>query len=278
MRISKDLADLILNAVMVVAGAGVFSMIYENCHPDLKHPSIQRNYIKKVEVSTESKTGISRKNNITKIIFDEEDVEKPFRYNLTEEPLAKIFDEYIQEHKAIGTNSKRNKFDKLIVIEKEPQILTVYVNNEPLKSYRVARSKVDGDKVFQGDRKTPEGIFWVRKHPHSQYYKALTLSYPTIDDALMGYQGGVISKTERDAVIKAHQKCQFPPQNTRLGNYVEIHGMGGYRYGNWTAGCVALENKEIDEIYKFVDAGCKGTKVIIVDKEYIPQNSLEQKE
>ena len=268
MRISKTLADLIFNIGMAITGIGVASMVYENCHSDLKRPSIQRNYTKKVEVLEEIRNGISRKNNITEIIFDEEDVEKPFRYNLTEEPLAKLFNEYKKLHRS-------EPIDKLIIIEKEPQILTVYVNNEALKSYRIARSRVDGDKVFQGDRKTPEGTFWVRKHPRSQYYKALTLSYPTIDDAIMGYNGGVISKKERDAVISAHQKCQFPPQNTRLGNYVEIHGMGGYRYGNWTAGCVALENKEIDEIYNFVDGGCKGTKVIIVDKEYIPQTNSE---
>ena len=268
MRISKNLADLIFNIGIAITGIGVASMVYEKCHPDLKHPSIQRNYIPKVEVSTEAQKGISRKNNITKIIFNEDDVEKPFRYNLTEEPLAKLFNEYKKVHRS-------EPIEKLIVIEKESQILTVYVGNEALKSYRIARSKVDGDKVFQGDRKTPEGRFWARKHPHSQYHKALTLSYPTIDDAIMGYEGGVISKKERDAVISAHKKCQFPPQNTRLGNYIEIHGMGGYRYGNWTAGCVALENNEVDEIYNFVDGGCKGTKVIIVDKEYIPQTNLE---
>ncbi|MBI2378405.1 MAG: L,D-transpeptidase family protein [Deltaproteobacteria bacterium] len=111
-----------------------------------------------------------------------------------------------------------------------------------------------GDKQREGDGRTPEGNFYVaRLVPNSSYYKAFLLSYPGIDDANRGYAAGLVTATERDAIIAANNNRTEPPQQTALGGLIEIHGGGGGQ--DWTAGCLAMDNSNIDRLWATVSNG-----------------------
>ncbi len=104
-------------------------------------------------------------------------------------------------------------------------------------------------KMVSGDGATPEGIYKVTKvkSSGSKYYKALLLNYPNEQDK------------KRFASNKAHGIIS---EEARIGGLIEIHGEGG-RNKDWTEGCVALANKDMDELMKYVKLG---TAVTIVRK------------
>ncbi len=113
-----------------------------------------------------------------------------------------------------------------------------------------------GDKEQRGDARTPEGIFYVAALvPGSSYYLALLLSYPDSDDAERGYNAGLISLAERDDIQASQTSCGYPDQGTDLGGLIEIHGEGGGVYGDWTLGCIAIENDEMDEVWSRMGVG-----------------------
>lgn len=121
------------------------------------------------------------------------------------------------------------------------------------------------DKV--GDKKTPEGEFYVaQKNPNSKYFKSLLINYPNSEDAERGEKEGLITREQGEAIKNAGKKCQMPLQDTNLGGYIELHGGGGGRdYEDWTHGCIALDDADIQEVYNFAEEGCyKGKKKTMV--------------
>jgi murein L,D-transpeptidase YafK len=116
-----------------------------------------------------------------------------------------------------------------------------------------------GDKVRQGDRRTPEGDFYIfTKNDKSAYYLSLGLSYPNRAAAERGSRDHLINRREFDAIVNALHAKKAPPQNTLLGGDIYIHGNGAR--SDWTWGCVALENEDIRELF---DAIVVGTPVTI---------------
>jgi hypothetical protein len=110
------------------------------------------------------------------------------------------------------------------------------------------------DKEREGDRRTPEGVFYVpRKLPNSDYYKAFLISYPDNADAARGLAAGLITQAEHDAIVAAQTARREPPQNTALGGLIEIHGFGAG--SDWTWGCVATDNSTIDLLWPVIDVG-----------------------
>ncbi|GEM_PF-2932514 len=182
--------------------------------------------------------------------------------NLSLEELVQTYNTaYQQEINQIGINKK-------IVIYKQQHLLEIYLNNHKLKSYSISLGDFIGDKEIRGDNKTPEGTFYIaQKNPESKFYKALLLNHPTLEAAKRGKNEGLINQSEYESIKKAEENCQTPPQNTSLGSYIEIHGGSDQRENqDWTWGCIALNNVEIDEIYKFAEQGCSnGQKKTIVE-------------
>jgi len=131
-----------------------------------------------------------------------------------------------------------------IVVEKSKRTLKLMDGAKILKMYKVALGgQPVGPKDRQGDHKTPEGIYSVdAKNPKSQFYKALHISYPNQADRTNARKLGVSP-----------------------GGDVEIHGLGSkwgwlgakHRLTDWTDGCIALTNEEIDEIYPLVKVGTR---------------------
>jgi murein L,D-transpeptidase YafK len=147
-----------------------------------------------------------------------------------------------------------------ILIKKGERKLFLYVSDgekEKLaKTYKIALgNNPTGSKRRQGDGATPEGDYYItHKNPRSNFYLSLGVSYPNITDADKGLKEGLITKPQHRAILKAIQAKAKPPQNTRLGGDIFIHGGGtGKLFGSvrdWTLGCVALENGDIQELFE----------------------------
>jgi murein L,D-transpeptidase YafK len=121
-----------------------------------------------------------------------------------------------------------------------------------LKTYAIALGhNPTGHKQRQGDGATPEGDYYLtHKNAKSKFYLSLGLSYPNVRDADEGLQQGLITKAEHAAIASAIAQQEKPPQHTKLGGDIFIHGGGTAR--DWTLGCVALENEEIKELFELL--------------------------
>jgi len=140
----------------------------------------------------------------------------------------------------------------------------VYVYRGPvlLRVLPADAAMSDEDKTFRSRRgvheeyRTPEGTYFVgRRNASSQYHLAFVLNYPNSHDALEGAREGLISDAEYDAIVRAEEQGVMPPQGTRLGGLIEIHGNGSGRQRAWTRGCVALRNVHMDWLWGIVQVG-----------------------
>jgi len=129
-----------------------------------------------------------------------------------------------------------------VVIEKSTRTLKLLAGNETYRTYFVALGGApQGQKVQEGDQRTPEGVYSiVARQPRSSFYKGLLLSYPNEQDQARAEALGVDP-----------------------GGQIMIHGLrNGYewmgerhRRQDWTEGCIAVTNQEIEEIWQLVDIG-----------------------
>lgn len=153
-----------------------------------------------------------------------------------------------------------------LVIWKSHYTVTLYKGDDPFKTYRAVfgRGYLDGDKRVRGDKRTPEGEFYICTMNHSKrFYKFMGLSYPDMRHAEYGLRSNIISPLEYTMIRKAIEDRQQPPWETQLGGAVGIHGRtvaaetAPQRYFdmNWTDGCIALDNADVDEIYGMVSLG-----------------------
>lgn len=134
-----------------------------------------------------------------------------------------------------------------IVIIKSKRTLYAYSKNKLIKSYKISLgANPIGDKEIEGDKKTPEGLYFINtKNDKSHYHKNLGISFPNKKD------------------IETARKY-----GKSAGGNIKIHGINNkfwfvgkfQRWMDWTAGCIALTDKEIDELY---DAVIIGTQVEI---------------
>jgi murein L,D-transpeptidase YafK len=151
-----------------------------------------------------------------------------------------------------------------LLVWKSQYTLTLYKGNTPVKTYRAVfgRGYADGDKERSGDRRTPEGEFYVCSMNNSErFYRFLGLSYPSLKHAEQGLRRGIITQREYGEIERAVVERRQPPWETRLGGAVGIHGRTLEDPGaqaarqNWTDGCIALANADIDELFSIVSLG-----------------------
>ena len=129
-----------------------------------------------------------------------------------------------------------------IVVEKAKRQLTLLKGSEVLKTYRVALGREPvGPKERQGDGRTPEGVYTVMgRKVDSAFHRALRLSYPNTKDVAQASARGV------------------PP-----GGDIMIHGIKNglgwigrlHTTSDWTEGCIAVTDEEIEEIWRAVPDG-----------------------
>lgn len=113
----------------------------------------------------------------------------------------------------------------------------------------------------RGDGTTPIGEYRVSGlRAHDSFHFFIDIDYPSVEDARRGYAAGLISLAEKRAIELAHRRGDQPPQNTALGGQLGIHGVGVgdpeiHHAYNWTRGCVALEDWQIDELRPWLRVG-----------------------
>lgn len=159
-----------------------------------------------------------------------------------------------------------------IEVSKSKQELRVIQDHKIIKRFYIAYGKGGtGYKQKLGDNKTPVGIYRIAElKSDSKFYYFLQLNYPNLVDAWHGYKNELISARVFKEIATAYKNKQLPPQDTPLGGYIGIHGIGEitqekldiHNLYNWTEGCIALKNEEIKELLKYISIG---TQVVIKD-------------
>jgi murein L,D-transpeptidase YafK len=147
-----------------------------------------------------------------------------------------------------------------IIVKKGARRLRLFSSDEAVREFPVALGfRPEGDKVRQGDGRTPEGTFYVCvKNERSAFHLSLGLSYPNEEDAERGLRDNLITRRQYENINAAIKSKRRPPWDTRLGGEIFIHGNGST--GDWTWGCVALEDDHIKELFDVVPMG---TTVVI---------------
>jgi len=138
-------------------------------------------------------------------------------------------------------NATEIQCDKIIILKSE-RTLQLLKDARVIRTYKVALGgSPTGAKTRQGDQKTPEGNYTIdSRNPYSKFHKSLHISYPDATDRARAKKLGV-----------------------NPGGEVYIHGIGkefgflgaAHRLHDWTLGCIAVTNEEIDEIWKLVPNG-----------------------
>jgi len=150
-----------------------------------------------------------------------------------------------------------------LLIDTERLTLTVMVDERPqmtLHDIAIGRFGARRDKRH-GDNTTPQGRFKINDiRPDRRFHRFIGLDYPGVEQAERARQSGVIGEHEFQAIAAAHRRGQAPPQNTALGGHIGIHGLGQgdravHEMLNWTRGCVALTDDQIDTLLRWVGVG-----------------------
>jgi murein L,D-transpeptidase YafK len=133
--------------------------------------------------------------------------------------------------------------DRIIVLKSE-HIMRLYSHDKLIKEYHVALGlNPIGPKRRKGDNKTPEGSYTIDlKNPHSQFHLSMRVSYPNAQDRERARHQGV----DPGGAIMIHG---LPREFAWLG--------ARHRENDWTWGCIAVTNPEIEEIWSLVEVGTK---------------------
>ncbi len=131
--------------------------------------------------------------------------------------------------------------DKIVVVKSERKLLA-FADGRIVKTYTIALGRNPiGKKQYEGDKRTPEGVYFINdKRANSKFYKNLGISYPNDSDL-----------TNARTIGKP------------AGGDVKIHGLQNglgfigrmQAWADWTAGCIALTNQELDDLYAHTEVG-----------------------
>ncbi len=167
-----------------------------------------------------------------------------------------------------GASAAGQSYEPWILIDTEAEQLLIKRHNETVKVFTdiaIGRGGTEQLRV-RDDGKTPLGEFeiaWIAEE--SQFHMFFGLNYPNIKRAQKAYDNGEIDRRTYYRIKDAITLGEVPPQNTKLGGYLGIHGLGNkdlktHRRYNWTLGCVAITNEEIEELALWLKIG---TRVVI---------------
>ncbi len=140
-----------------------------------------------------------------------------------------------------SSSSKFKRYDgpkvTSVVVNKGERNLYLMHNEQVLKQYRFDLGFAPaGDKKIEGDGKTPEGTYLInRRNPNSSFHLSLGISYPNAQD-----------------------RAEARALGEKPGGEIFIHGQPNLKRAkgaDWTAGCIAVKNREIEQIYAMVDNG-----------------------
>lgn len=139
--------------------------------------------------------------------------------------------------------------NKVILVDKVAHVLYVYQSGKVIRSYDAEFGpNWMAHKERNGDKATPEGNYHISRekaHGSTIYHKALLIDYPNADDRQQ------FARKKKQGLLS---------RSAGIGSLIEIHGNGGKGF-DWTSGCIGLRDRDIDELCRLVDAGCRVTIV-----------------
>lgn len=142
-------------------------------------------------------------------------------------------------------STELSPYDKadFVVVKKSERKLYLYRGDEILKTYRIALGKQpDGHKKREGDSRTPEGLYELDwRNPNSRFYRSIHVSYPDKSD----YRNAQERGDSPGGAIMIHGQPSSWVEKTKLL----------FKDDDWTEGCIAVQNHEMDEIWNAVEDG-----------------------
>ncbi|WP_299797120.1 L,D-transpeptidase family protein [uncultured Shewanella sp.] len=140
-----------------------------------------------------------------------------------------------------SSNTGIGKID-LVVVDKSKSSMSLMRNGQILRKYRIAMGDSPvGHKVTEGDQRTPEGRYILDyKKSDSAYYRAIHISYPNEEDKLRASALG-LSPGGQIMIHGQNPNSSLPPEEAQ-------------QY-NWTDGCIAITNAQMDELWRAIDEG-----------------------
>lgn len=141
-----------------------------------------------------------------------------------------------------------------IIIKKAALVLELYGDGELIGRFPVHIGEAEGHKQKEGDRRTPEGKYYICSRKDStENTLFLGISYPNADDARAAYDDKRIDKSTRDAILAAIQSSDRPPWDTPLGGAIGIHG----KYDSFptTSGSIALSDENVRLLWDYASSG-----------------------
>ncbi len=155
-----------------------------------------------------------------------------------------------------------------VLVETATATLTVMRGQKPVKIFRnisVGKGGVSHVRI-RGDNTTPLGEFQIARIKNkSMYHRFYEFNFPTQEHAQAAFKIGLIDLGTYRDISSAAKRKNLPPQNTPLGGHLGIHGIGSgnrrvHDQFNWTNGCIALTNEQIDALRPWLRVG---TRVVV---------------
>ncbi|NOQ14946.1 MAG: L,D-transpeptidase family protein [Methyloprofundus sp.] len=152
-----------------------------------------------------------------------------------------------------------------LLVDTQKKIIQVKQDEKTLETFAQVSigRKGAGYKQQVGDGITPIGTYKIsHTNNNSHFRKFFGLNYPSVNDAGLALFAARISYADYLLIMQAHRNDQLPPQNTALGGLIGIHGLGKgnkkvHGIFDWTRGCVAVSNQQIDKLAKWVYKGMR---------------------
>lgn len=137
----------------------------------------------------------------------------------------------------------------LIVVDKGCRTLNLYQYGRVVRSYPVVLGRKPGRKLYEGDKRTPTGLYMIiDKDHHRRWSRFMLLDYPTEQDVRRYWQNVPAGMVPR-------RGGGYPG----VGGEIGIHGTDREAFNrvgiNWTLGCISLFNLDVQELYSFVQVG-----------------------
>jgi len=142
-----------------------------------------------------------------------------------------------------------------VVILKSRRVLHLFDGDTLVRSYPVDLGTFPrGQKHSAGDGRTPEGVFHAAAlNPASKYHRFIGIDYPDASAVARGLAAGLISPGQEADIRHALDSGRCPDWGTPLGGGIGIHGSRrGY---DWTAGCIAMSNRDVEELFSVIRPG-----------------------
>ena len=178
--------------------------------------------------------------------------------------------EFISAHRSLPVPQTEAN---LVLVDQSSYRTRVYKRGQLLHEYDVAFGQGKGQKLIEGDNKTPKGMYFVVEkyrgkfdQPYGEYYGGhwIKINYPNRYDAERGHSQQMISEQQAASIATSWQRRELTAQDTRLGGGIGFHGWrqewdnNGPRHLSW--GCVVMHLKDIGNFYDQIP---NGTMVVI---------------